>query len=263
MPTFRKRVNDTLQIKLQKHHNSFSLLVNVFLSALIFLNTIAIILHSIPKLRHTYEQIFTDFEVFSVVVFAIEYILRVWSVVEQHDYKHPLKGRIKYMFSAWGIIDFLAIFPFFISLFTTDLSFLRILRLLRIIRLFRLSKYFHALRVILNVLIAKKEELLLSMSFIFFLLFISSSTMYYIEHELQPQVFSSIPVSLWWGVNNMTTVGYGDMMPITAVGKIISGLVSILGVASFALPTGILASGFAEHLDSQKGIKCPHCGEKI
>jgi voltage-gated potassium channel len=261
MATLRNTVNATLQIKFQKEHGNLSFFVNMFLAILIFLNTMAIILHSIPSLRGQYEQFFIDFEVISVTIFVIEYLLRLWSIVEQPEYKHPIKGRIKYIFSVWGIIDFLAIFPFFISLFTTDLGFLRMLRLLRVIRLFRLSKYFHALRVIQNVLIAKKEELLLSMSFIIFLLFISSSLMYYLEHEAQPTVFQSIPTSLWWGVNAMTTVGYGDMLPSTVFGKILSGLISILGISSFGLTTGIIASGFAEHLGVQKGIKCPKCGE--
>ena len=263
MKNIRKQVNATLQIKFQKDKTGINFIANISLTLLIFLNTLAIVLHSIPELRKDYNKFFLDFEVFSVVIFTLEYILRVWSIVEQPGYHHPLQGRLKYMFSTWGIIDFLAIFPFYFSFFNTDLSFVRVLRLLRIIRLFRISRYFHAIRVIQHVFVAKKEELLLSMTFIVFLLFISSSLMYYIEHPVQPKVFSSIPAALWWGVNGMTTVGYGDMIPITSFGKILSGFVSILGVSSFALPTGILASGFAEHLGSQKGIKCPHCGEII
>ncbi len=263
MTSFRNRVNSTLQIRIQKKGEGISFYINIFLSILIFLNTIAIILHSIPSLRASYNQYFIDFEVFSVVIFTVEYLLRVWSIVEQPGFHHPLKGRVKYIFSVWGIIDFLAIFPFYFSLFNTDLGFVRILRVLRMLRLFRLSRYFHALRIISNVMKAKKEELVLSMSFILFLLFIASSLMYFLEHEIQPTVFKSIPDALWWGVNNMTTVGYGDMMPITPIGKVISGIVSILGVAAFALPTGILASGFAEHLETPKSTKCPHCGEII
>lgn len=259
----RKEVNNTLEIKLRNQHRGISFIVNMVLTVLIFLNTMAIILHSIPKFRKSYDEYFLDFEVFSVIIFSFEYVLRVWSVVEQPGHHHPVFGRLKYIFSAWGLIDLLAIFPFYFSLFATDLSFVRILRLLRMLRLFRLSKYFHALRVIQNVFISKKEELLLSMSYIIFLLFISSSIMYYLEHDLQPKVFSSIPASLWWGVNAMTTVGYGDMLPKTVLGKILSGFISILGVSIFALPTGILVSGFAEHLDSHKNLKCSHCGESF
>lgn len=259
----RKEVNNTLQIKLRNQHRGISFIVNVVLTALIFLNTLAIILHSVPKFRKNYDEFFLDFEVFSVIIFSFEYVLRVWSVVEQPGHNHPIKGRLKFIFSTWGIIDLLAIMPFYFSLFATDFGFVRILRLLRMLRLFRLSRYFHALIVIQNVFKSKKEELLLSFSYIIFLLFISSSVMYYLEHDIQPKAFSSIPAALWWGVNAMTTVGYGDILPKTMMGKILSGFISILGVSIFALPTGILASGFAEHLGSQKNIKCPHCGESF
>ncbi len=264
MATIRENVNDALGIRFQKQTSGISFLVNISLSILIFMNTVAIILHTIPSLNARFDRLFLDFEVFSVIVFSIEYILRVWSIVEQPGFSHPFWGRLKFIFSAWGIIDFLAIFPFYFSLFSTDLGFVRVLRVLRMFRLFRVSKYFRAITEIQNVVINKKEELILSFSFILFLLFISSSLMYFLEHQAQPQVFSSIPAALWWGVNAMTTVGYGDIIPITNFGKIISGIFAILGVALFALPTGILASGFAEQINAKKhGIKCPHCGGNV
>lgn len=262
----RKKVNEVLEIKFQRKRG-VSFVVNIGLSILIFLNTVAIILHTVPSIGNRFDPFFLDFEVFSVAVFSVEYLLRVWSCVERKEFSHPFWGRIKFIFSAWGIIDLLAIFPFYFSLFATDLGFVRILRLLRILRLFRVSRYFHALRVIQNVVRAKKEELLLSMSFIIFLLLISSSLVYYIENPAQPKVFTSIPDSLWWGVNAMTTVGYGDMHPITPLGKVLGGLMAILGVSIFALPTGILASGFAQQIRGTKTnsnfIECPHCGESV
>jgi voltage-gated potassium channel len=252
MPTLRQRTNDILQIKLWRDKGHLKLLVNLVLAGLILLNTLAIILHSIPSLRQQYNQLFIDFELFSVVVFSVEYLLRLWSVVEQPAYQKPLSGRIRFALSSWGLIDLLSILPFYISLFHVDLGFIRVLRLLRMLRLFRLSRYFAAMKVISNVLKSKKEELLLCMVFILFLLFITSSLMYYLEHEAQPDKFVSIPAALWWGVNNMTTVGYGDVLPITTAGRILSGLFSIMGVAIFALPTGILASAFAEHWELHK-----------
>ncbi|KPM48488.1 ion transporter [Jiulongibacter sediminis] len=264
MGTIRKEVNEVLEIKFQRKRG-ISFVVNISLSILIFLNTVAIILHTVPSISDKYNKFFLDFEVFSVAIFTVEYLLRVWSCVEQPEYRHWFFGRVKFVFSAWGIIDFLAIFPFFYSYFATDLGFVRILRILRIFRLFRVSRYFHALRVIQNVVKAKKEELLLSMSFIVFLLLILSSLVFYIEHDAQPEAFSSIPDSLWWGVNAMTTVGYGDMHPITPLGKVLGGLMAILGVSIFALPTGIMASGFAEQIrgrrTNQGKVVCPHCGE--
>lgn len=259
----RRKANDILEIKFS-HKRGFSFYFNLALSLLIFLNTLAIILNTLPDMRASYGNYFRQFEVFSVIIFSIEYILRVWSCVEQPKYKHTFWGRLKFVFSPWGIIDFLAIFPFYASLLALDLSFIRTLRLLRIVRLFRFSKYFKALRVIQAVIRDKKEELILSFSFILFLLLIISSIVFYIENPAQPDVYKSIPDSLWWGVNAMTTVGYGDMHPITPLGKLFGGILAIAGVAFFALPTGILASGFAELIRDEKDdtvVTCPHCEE--
>lgn len=263
--SLRKNTNDILEIKFS-HKRGFSFYFNLVLSLLIFLNTLAIILNTLPYLRESHGYLFLDFEVFSVVIFSIEYLLRVWSCVERPEYKHPFWGRLKFIFSPWGVIDFLAIFPFYASLLALDLSFIRTLRLLRIVRLFRFSRYFKALRVIQAVVRDKKEELILSFSFILFLLLIISSLVFYIENPAQPDVYKSIPDSLWWGVNAMTTVGYGDMHPITPVGKLFGGILAIAGVAFFALPTGILASGFAEHIRIEKNdkvITCPHCKKDV
>jgi voltage-gated potassium channel len=259
--SLRKKTNDILEIKFS-HKRGFSFYFNLALSLLIFLNTLAIIVHTLPEVKASYGYAFRQFEVFSVVIFSIEYLLRVWSCIERPEYKHPFLGRLKFIFSPWGIIDFLAIFPFYASLLALDLSFIRTLRLLRIVRLFRFSRYFKALRVIQTVVQDKKEELVLSFSFILFLLLITSSIVFYIENPAQPDVYRSIPDSLWWGVNAMTTVGYGDMHPITPLGKLFGGLLAIAGVAFFALPTGILASGFAELIrkgKTHKIVTCPHC----
>ncbi|WP_435352757.1 ion transporter [Emticicia sp. SJ17W-69] len=265
MNSFRKQVHQTLEISLRQK-SGFGFFINIFLTVIIFLNTIAIILHTVPMIRKNYDQFFLDFEVFSVIVFTIEYILRLWSCVENETFKHPIYGRLRFIFSAWGLIDLLAILPFFVSIFVTDWGFVRILRLLRMLRLFRVSKYFHALRVIQRVIRSKQEELVLCMVFIIFILIISSSLVYYVEHEAQPYAFTSIPESMWWGVNTMTNVGYGDLHPITVTGKFLGGIIAILGVSIFALPTSILASAFAEQIRIQrekKAIKCPHCGKEF
>jgi voltage-gated potassium channel len=261
----RKLIHNVLEITWRRRRG-ISFWVNIFLTIVISLNAVAIILDTVPQIYSRYHRLFFDFEVFSVIVFTIEYFLRLWSCVEDPKYHGAVKGRLKFIFSAWGLIDLLSFLPFYLSIFITDLGFVRILRLLRMLRLFRVSRYFHALKVIQNVVKEKQEELILSFVFIIFLLIISSSTVYYVEHPAQPDKFRSIPEAMWWGVNAMTTVGYGDLHPITPLGKFLGGLIAILGVAIFALPTGILASGFAEHIrgnNNQTKIKCPHCGEEI
>lgn len=260
--TFRRRIWSALNIRYTEK-KGLSFIINISLSVLIFLNTIAIILNTIPSLSSTYHHIFWDFEVFSVIIFSFEYLLRLWSCVESRFYTHKFWGRIKFIFSFWGIVDLLAIAPFFLSAFVTDFGVIRMLRLLRILRLFRMSKYFHAFRIIKNVLTSKREELILAFSFIIFLILFSSSLMYFLEHPVQPENFSSIPAALWWGVNTMTTVGYGDIYPITLAGKILGSLVAISGISLFALPAGIIASGFNEHIRGYKNeqgkVKCPYC----
>jgi voltage-gated potassium channel len=265
--TLRQRIYHTLEFS-ATGRRGLSLYINVFLVSIIVLNSIAIILHTIPEVRHNhlYEMIFQDFEVFSVVVFTVEYFLRIWSSVENPRYGDSWRGRLAYIFSFWAIVDFLGIFPFYFTLFTSDFGIVRILRVFRLFRLFRVTRYSHALKVIRDVIVEVKEELLLSFSFIIFTVLIASSAMYYLEHNAQPTKFSSIPASLWWGVITMTTTGYGDMYPITVAGRIFGGIISMLGVALFALPTGILASGFIEQIRRDKGSKhihCPHCGESI
>ena len=245
-----------------------SIIFNTVLLTTISLNTFAIILHSVKSLRHDFDTFFSDFEYFSVVFFTIEYFARLWVCVENEKYKHPVWGRLLYIFSWGALIDLLAIMPFYLSNFTSDTGLIRILRLFRIFRLFKFSRYVHALKVIENVFKEKREELILSVVFFLFMLLISSSTMYYIENAAQPKVFSSIPATLWWGVTTITSVGYGDTYPVTTLGKILGGFVAVAGVAMFALPTGIFVSGFNEHLKSTKPQEkkykyCPHCGELL
>lgn len=278
MSSFRKKVNYTLTIS-TKGKRGFPLMANLFIIGLIALNSAAIILSSIPEIRDHPDiaQFFIDFEIFSVVVFTVEYALRVWSCVENPRYSDPLWGRIRFMFSVWALVDLFAIFPYYLTLFTADFGLIRILRLLRLVRLYRMTRFSHALMMIKRAVRYTKEELILSYAFLFFALLIASSIIYYLEHPAQPEVFSSIPASIWWGVVTMTTLGYGDVVPITVWGKIFAGFISVLGVALFSLPTGILASGFIEQINETKReerrltskgpaartIVCPHCGEEI
>lgn len=243
-----------------------SLIFNLVLITIITLNAIAIMLHTVPEYNQSYAQLFIDFELFSVLFFSVEYVLRVWVCVENEKYHHPILGRLRYMVSASALIDFLAIFPFYFSLFATDLGVVRILRLFRIFRLFRISRYSQAFRMIQRVVEEKKEELVLSLSFVVFMLIILSSVMYYVEHPAQPDKFTSIPATMWWGVSAMTTVGYGDILPITPLGKLLGGISAIVGIGLFALPTGILVSGFTEQVRNRKEPQkrvCPHCGREM
>jgi voltage-gated potassium channel len=142
-------------------------------------------------------------------------------------------------------------------------------RLFRIFRLFKVLRYVAALAVMAEVIKERKEQLIITLIFILFMLLVSSTLMYYVENGQQPDAFGSIPETMWWGVATLTTVGYGDVYPVTVLGKVLGGMIAILGIGLFALPTGILASGFSERLDAftknkkQQAMYCPYCGKKI
>jgi voltage-gated potassium channel len=236
--------------------------IDGFIISLILLNVAAIILESIPSLNARYGTYFTNFEIFSVVVFTIEYFLRIWTIVEVPKYSHPIHGRIRYFFTASAIIDLLAIIPFYFIFLPVDLRFLRGLRAIRLFRIFKLARYVHALKVFNIVIYQRKEQLILSFVFIMVMLVTASSLMFYIENEAQPESFVSIPSTMWWGIATITTVGYGDMYPMTSLGRFLGGIIAITGIAMFALPAGIISSGLTEFLQtSKKDKKCPHCGE--
>jgi voltage-gated potassium channel len=247
-------------------HSKWDKLINGFIITLILLNVAAVMLETVPSIHEPYAHFFHYFDIFSVIIFTTEYVLRVWSCVEEPRYKHSVYGRLRYMFSAGALIDLLAILPVYLHAFIgLDLRMLRIFRLARFLRLFRLTHYMKATRIVENVYRARKNELLLSLILALFLIIISSSLVYFAEHSEQPEVFSSIPKTIWWSVITLTTVGYGDMVPHTELGKFLTGGLLLVGVAIFALPAGIITAGFLE--ESRKSnrhrINCPHCGSQL
>jgi voltage-gated potassium channel len=167
-----------------------------------------------------------------------------------------------------AIVDLLAILPAFLPLiFPLDLRIIRFLRLFRLFRLFKMSRYVDSLNSLDDVVRSKKEELTVTVVMIAMLLLFSSSLMYVVETEAQPDKFPDIPSAMWWGVATLTTVGYGDVFPVTPLGKVLGGFIAFLGIGMFALPTGILASGFAEEIrkrhEKDKACACPHCGGDV
>ena len=227
-----------------------------FIMTLIVLNVLAVILETVESLRSQYELVFLYFEIFSVVIFTLEYIIRLWTCTVIEKYRHPVWGRIKYIFSAGAIIDLLAILPFYLPyVIAADGRFLRSLRLFRLMRIFKLGRYSTAFQMIIRVIKSRKEELVITFTMVVVLLILASSLMYYIEHEAQPEVFTSIPATMWWGVATLTTVGYGDVYPITPLGKLLGAFIAILGIGVFALPAGIIASSFESEINKSKKNK--------
>ncbi|MDT0648112.1 ion transporter [Zunongwangia sp. F260] len=252
-------------LAISKHSGDPSWYFDIFIISLIFLNIAAIILESVAPLKHKYQEQFFLFEVFSVVIFTVEYLLRLWTANLEPKFSQPIVGRIKFAFSPLAMIDLLAILPFFLPFLGVDLRLLRMLRMFRIFRLFKIARYLKALKLMKRVLDKKKEELMISLIFTIFLLLMASTLMYYIENEAQPENFSSIPETMWWGIATLTTVGYGDIYPITGYGQFLGGVIAIIGIGLFALPTGILAAGFSEEISSgeRKAESCPTCAQQL
>lgn len=227
-------------------------LINLVLIILITLNVIAIILESDNDIYQQHQSLFWGFEIFSVAVFTLEYLARVWSSIDLEDTRDssPFMGRLKYMLSPIALIDLVAILPFYLSLYMAiDLRFLRVLRMLR---LFKLTRYSPAMGALLDVIQKESEALIAAIVVLLMMLVISASGIYLLENDTQPEVFGSIPKAMWWAMVTLTTVGYGDVVPLTPMGKLFGGLIGLIGVGMVALPAAILASGFAENLNQRR-----------
>lgn len=266
MKRVRKRIFDILELK--SSDSPIAKVFDVFIVTLILISVVSVILESDESIYSNHKSLFEALELFIVIVFSIEYLLRLWTCVEDQRFGSPVIGRLRYAATPLAIIDFLAIMPFYLSSMPVDLRFLRLFRL---VRLFKLSRYSQSFNTLGAVFKAKKDELIITLSVGLVLLIVASSLIYYAEREAQPQEFYSIPASMWWGIATLTTIGYGDMQPITTSGKILASIVSILGIGMFALPAGILGSGFVEEMQKRRRqsnnegaeIVCPHCGGEI
>jgi voltage-gated potassium channel len=241
-----------------------SKIINLSIMLLIALNVVAVLLETVDTIAASYSSFFHIFEIVSIVVFTIEYLIRFWICTADQRYRHPVFGRVRYVVTPMAVVDLLAILPFYLPLLIpVDLRFSRALRLLRLFRVFKLARYTNALNILGRVLRNKKVELYICIFTIMILLTVASSIMYFVERQAQPEQFSSIPATMWWGVATLTTVGYGDVYPVTVFGKLIGALIAVLGIGMFALPAGILASGFAEEIQRNRRKECPHCGRTI
>lgn len=242
-------------------------IVDLAIMALILLSVVGIMLETVDTVDQTYGQYLWYFEVFSIVVFTAEYLGRLWSITTSQKYRDPVTGRIRYAMTPYMIVDLLAILPFYVG-GVMDLRFLRILRIFRIFRVVKVARYSSSLQTMGIVARKKKEELVISVIVAGVLLVLASSMMYIVEHPHQPEAFSSIPRTFWWGVITLTTVGYGDTVPVTTAGQLLAGVFAVIGVGLFALPASILASGFIEEAtadeeDHTEWDYCPHCGEEL
>jgi voltage-gated potassium channel len=244
-----------------------SRIFNTFIVVLILLNVMAMVLESVQAVHARVPHWFLWFEYFSVGVFSVEYVLRVWSCVEGPQYRRPVRGRLRFMVSPLALVDLSAVLPFYLPFVAVDLRVLRMFRMLRIMRIMRIAKlgrYSQSLQMLLRVVKSKKEQLTSSACILLILVVVAATLIFYAEHETQPKSFSSIPAAMWWAVITLTTIGYGDVYPVTVVGKLLASVIAVLGIGMVALPTAILGAGLLEEMEHHKKIlQCPHCGKDI
>ena len=226
--------------------------MDIFLLCLISLNILSVILETVETLYNDYKLIFQYFEFFSVTIFTFEYIARLWSCVDENNLKETnLKKRISYVLSFSAIVDLLAILPSLIALIYPTID-LRFIRALRIIRLLKFSRYSNSINSLLSVIWNQRRSFGAAYFILFIALIISSSGMYLVEKNVQPEKFGSIPQAMWWAIVTLTSVGYGDVTPITSLGKIFGSVIIILGILTVALPSGILAAAFTDFTRKNK-----------
>lgn len=244
---------------------------DLFIGALIIISVVNGVLMTVPAIEASAGQALERLEYAFACIFAVEYLLRLWSCVEHPRYSHPILGRLKFIVSPLPLIDLLSFLPTLLPFTSANLSVLRVARLLRVLRVLKLGRYSRALTTLGRVLQSRKAELGAMFIATMLVLLVAATLMYYLEHEAQPERFSSIPESMWWAIVTLTTIGYGDAFPVTSLGKAVGGIVALAGIGVVALPTAIIAQAFAEELRGQKGepqgkakaCTCPHCGREI
>jgi len=252
--------------QLLEGHSNISVMaksINLFLIILIVTNVIAAMLESEPNYHDKYLHQFALFEFISLSIFCGEYFLRLWCCVEAEEYKglSNYKARSKYLFTPIALIDLIAILPFIIAIFfTIDL---RSLRLIRVLRLLKLTHYFKGFNIFITVIAKELKSITAAMMVMIFLIIIAASLMHTVEGHVQPETFGSILRSLWWSVVTMTTVGYGDVVPVTTLGKMIATVIMLIGVGLVALPAGMLAARFGEELRERKENLDVHIKEAL
>ncbi len=222
------------------------------LTLMVLGNVLAVILESVPAIEARHSQILALFESLSIVFFSAEYLLRVWTAVERPTHVAPVrKRRLSYILSFHGLIDLLAILPFFLQAWLPGLD-LRFLRLIRIMRILKLSHYSTALEDLIASIYAERDAFISALYLLALSILTTSCLMYYAEHALQPDKLGTIPDAMWWSIVTVTTVGYGDVTPLSVWGKVIGAFTALSGVFTVALLTGIVASAFATRVRTQE-----------
>jgi len=240
--------------------------VNGVVGALILLNVVAVVLQTVDPLYTRYRSLFRLFEAISVAVFVVEFLLRFWSSPARPGYGGSVRGRLAFLTNPYAVADLLAILPFLVGLAALDLRFVRVVRLFWLLELFRGSALWRSRQRLVRVVRLRRADLEIAVLVAALVFLVSSSLMYYAE--LSADTFASIPDAMWWAVVTLTTVGYGDVVPVTPLGRLLAGLTALGGIGLFALPASILVSGYEEvrsraETAADPDRECPNCGHRF
>ena len=236
-------------LEVGKGSDSTSKICDNFLVLLVIGSIFSVILGSVPEIDAEFSEELRLFEIITVLIFTVEYLLRLW--VAPIKYKQSKRPKIKYIFSFYGIVDLAAILPFYVSLFGFGVD-LRVLRAARLLRILKISHYNTALQDLALAIYDERKSFVSAIYIFTVTLLITSSLIFFAENSTQPEDFRSIPDAIWWSLITLTTVGYGDVSPITAVGKIIGAITALLGVCTVALLTGIVGNAFSAQLSRKR-----------
>ena len=230
---------------------------NYFLATLIIANAVSVTLETVPGINRNLARTLWWFEAVSTGLFIIEYLGRVWTCVEQGHLSRPVAGRLRFMRQPLALLDLVAILTYWTP---WDLRFLRVVRLVRLLKILHLYEFEAALERFAVSLAKRKELLWVSLALMVMFVYIASSLLYQIEHARQPEVFSSVPASFWWAMVTFNTIGYGDMVPLTLLGRLFAAMAAVFGVGVFALPTAIVIAAIIESSASGSAYVCQACG---
>ena len=235
--------------------------VAIGISVLVVINVLAVVIETLPSVTGPLVILTSGWiERVSLVVFTVEYGARLWASGADPRYAGPW-GRVRYAMTPMAIIDLMAIAPAFVPA-SMDLRTLRLVRVLRFLRILKLGRTSRALQTLGRALYQTRSELTMCGAVAIVLLLMASSLIYFAEREAQPEVFASIPEAMWWATATLTTVGYGDVVPVTPLGRVLGAFIAFLGIGLFALPTGVLGAAFMKELESIEP-RCPHCGKAL
>jgi len=231
-----------------------SKICDVFITTLVLCNILSVILESVSSLQAVYGQYFDLFEFWSVMFFTLEYVLRFWATGATYsDHGQKWRGRREYMFGFYGVVDLLAILPFYLQILFPGAD-MRALRILRLVRVLKLSHYNSALEDLFNAVKNEARSFIAALYLLSIAIILTSSLMYYAEGDTQPEHFSSIPASMYWAIITLTTVGFGDISPVTWIGQVLATITAFIGVCTVAMLTGIVASSFATQMARRRVV---------